>query len=138
MTPIAVPRLRWVAHATVEVGTPIPLDVVPDGRRQLIPVQGGQVIGEWNGTVLDSGVDRQTVHDDGSVTIDAQYPVLVAGGATVIFVARGVRIAGDGDGAFATSLLLEGEAPEGVGATVYVATGRKSVAAVEFDIFEVT
>jgi hypothetical protein len=137
VTPIAVPRLRWVAHATVEVGAPIPLDVVPDGRRQLIPVRGGQVTGEWNGTVLDGGADRQTVHDDGSVTIDARYPVQIDDGTTVIFVARGVRIAGDGGGAFATSLLLVGEAPEGVGATVYLATGRKGVAAVEFDIFEV-
>ncbi len=137
MTPIAAPRLRWVAHAAVEVGAPIPLDVVPDGRRQLIPVRGGRVTGEWNGTILDGGADRQTVHDDGSVTIDARYPVQIGDGTTVTFIARGVRLVGGGDGAFSTSLLLEGAAPEGIGATVYLATGCKGVGAVEFDIFEV-
>ena len=94
MTAIAPPQLRWVAHATVEVGTPIPLDSTPDGRRRLVPVRGGQVVGEWRGVVLGGGADRQTVHEDGSVVIDARYPVRLEDGSTVCFIARGVRPAG--------------------------------------------
>ena len=137
MTSVAPPRLRWVAHATVEVGAPIPLDSLHGGRRRLVPVCGGRVVGEWGGVVLGGGADRQTLLEDGSVVIDAAYPVRLEDGSTVCFIARGLRPAGTPDGEFCTSLILDGDAPSGISSTVYLAVGHKAAAAVEFDIYEV-
>lgn len=137
MTSIAPPRLRWVARATVEVGTPVPLGSVPTGERRLVPVRGGQVMGEWRGVILGGGADWQTVREEGSVVIDARYPVRLEDGSTVCFIARGVRPAGPDGGEFCTSLILQGDAPAGVGLTVYVAVGHKAADVVEFDIYEV-
>lgn len=138
MTTIAPPRLRWVAHATVEVGKPVPLSSTSDRGRRLVPVRGGEVVGEWRGVVLGGGADRQTVLEDGSVVIDARYPVQLDDGSTVCFVARGVRPPGAPDGEFCTSLILRGDSPVGIGSTVYLAVGRKAADAVEFDIYEVS
>ncbi len=137
MTSVAPPRLRWVAHARVEVGTPVQVDATLEGQRLLIPVRGGQVAGEWRGSILGGGADWQTLQDDGSVVIDAQYPVRLEDGSTVCFIARGVRPAGGQDGEFCTSLILRGDAPSDIGSTVYLAAGQKRDEAVEFDIFEV-
>lgn len=137
MTAIARPRLRWVAHATVEVGTPVPLRSTPDGQHRLVPVHGGQIVGEWRGVILGGGADRQTVHEDGSVRIDARYPVRLEDGSTVSFIARGVRPSGTAEGAFSTSLMLQGNGSANLSSTVYLAVGHKSAVAVEFDIFEV-
>lgn len=137
MRAIAAPKLRWVARATVEVGTPIPLHSTPDGQHRLVPVHGGQVVGEWRGVILGGGADWQTVHEDGSVGIDARYPVRLEDGSTVCFIARGVRPSGSPRGEFSTSLMLQGDAPADLSATVYLAVGQKATDAVEFDIFEV-
>ena len=102
-----------------------------------MPVRGGQVVGEWTGVVLGGGADRQTVLEDGTVVIDARYPVRLDDGSTVCFVARGVRPAAAPGGEFCTSLILRGDAPTGIGSTVYLAVGHKAADAVEFDIFEV-
>ncbi len=137
MTAIAPPRLRWVARATVEVGTPIALDSTPEGRHRLVPIRGGHVVGEWRGVILGGGADRQTVHDDGSVVIDARYPVRLEDGSMVCFIARGVRPADAPDGGFSTSLILRGDAPPSISSTVYLAVGHKAAGAVEFAVFEV-
>jgi Protein of unknown function (DUF3237) len=137
MKAIAAPKLRWVAHAAVEVGTPIPLHSTPDGQHRLVPVHGGRVVGEWRWVILGGGADWQTVHEDGSVGIDARYPVRLEDGSTVCFIARGVRPSGSLEGEFTTSLMLQGDAPANLSATVYLAVGHKTTDAVEFDIFEV-
>lgn len=137
MTAIAPPRLRWVAHAKVEVGTPIRLDGTPERGRRLVPIRGGHVVGEWRGVVLAGGADRQTINEDGSVVIDARYPVRLDDGSMVSFIARGVRPAGSPGGEFSTSLILRGDAPASISSTVYLAVGHKGADAVEFDIYEV-
>lgn len=137
MTTIAPPRMRWVGRATVDVGTPVRLDAAGGRVRLLVPVLGGAVVGQWSGAICAGGGDWQTVHEDGSVTIDAMYPVQIENGPTVCFVARGVRRAGAPGGAFCTSLFLEGDAPPGIGSTVYLAVGHKAADAVEFDLYEV-
>lgn len=135
---IPAPVLRWAGHARVDVARPLVVGGGPLGERRLVPVTGGRVTGDWDGVVLAGGADWQEVHSDGSITLSARYPVQLSDGSTVCFVARGARAAASADGRFRTTLFFDGDTADTTSATVYLADGRKTDGAVEFDIFEVS
>ena len=56
---LSTPALEWIADLTVTVAAPIEAGMVSGlnsrGRRRIIPITGGKVSGQLNGTVLPDG-----------------------------------------------------------------------------------
>lgn len=136
MTTAAV-GFTWRARVRVDVGDPVPLGADVHGQRRLVPIVGGAVTGEWRGRVLSGGADWQTVLADGSVLIDARYPVELDTVGTVVFRARGARDAAASDDTFCTTLVVDGPDDATIVASVYATVGRKSAGQVVYDVFEV-
>lgn len=78
---------------TIEVDKPIVVgqdDIV--GRRQLIPILSGEVIGNgFNGKVLPGGVDSQIIRPDGKCELSARYAIKLDDGASIYIENNGIR-----------------------------------------------
>lgn len=61
------------------------------GQRRIIPIIGGRVTGEVEGTILNLGADWQTVFADGSADLDTRYAFETHDGALIEIVNKGVR-----------------------------------------------
>jgi len=62
------------------------------GRRQLIPILTGKLIGEnMNGTVLPGGVDSQVIRPDGKCELSARYGVKLEDGTSFYVENNGIR-----------------------------------------------
>ncbi|PFO01408.1 hypothetical protein COJ85_16965 [Bacillus sp. AFS076308] len=77
----------------IEVDKPIVVgqdDVV--GRRQLIPILSGEVIGNgFKGKVLPGGIDSQIIRPDGKCELSARYAIQLEDGASIYIENNGVR-----------------------------------------------
>ena len=82
---LVAPAFRWRARVHVDVTEPVEYGADVDGARRVVPIAGGEVSGEWTGRILPGGADWQTVLDDGSVLIQARYPVHLDGVGDVVF-----------------------------------------------------
>jgi hypothetical protein len=131
------PAFTWRARVHVDVTEPLEYGANVDGARRVVPVVGGEVSGEWTGRILAGGADWQTVLDDGSVLIQARYPVHLDGVGDVVFNVRGARPSGSGAHDFCTSLMIQGPDEATVPRPFYVTVGSKSVTGVDYDVFEV-
>ncbi|QDZ02732.1 DUF3237 domain-containing protein [Nitratireductor mangrovi] len=81
---IAKPELIHLCDLTVELAAPIELGDSPRGRRRIIPIVGGSVIGKrLNGRILNLGADWQTILADGTAELDTRYSFETNDGATV-------------------------------------------------------
>lgn len=81
---IAKPELLHLCDLTVELAAPIELGDSPRGRRRIIPIVGGSVVGErLNGRILNLGADWQTILADGTAELDTRYSIETDDGATV-------------------------------------------------------
>ena len=82
----------------VRVDTPIVVgqDEI-NGRRQLIPITGGELIGTdlqgnpLHGTVLPGGVDSQVIRPDGKCELSARYGVQLDDGSGFYIENNGIR-----------------------------------------------
>ena len=64
------------------------------GRRQLISITGGEIIGfalPYNGTVLPDGVDSQVVRPNGRAELSARYGVRLNDGRSFYIQNDGIR-----------------------------------------------
>lgn len=64
------------------------------GRRQLIAITGGELIGAaipWHGTVLPDGVDSQVVRPNGRAELSARYGVRLDDGRSFYIQNDGIR-----------------------------------------------
>ena len=64
------------------------------GRRQLIAITGGELIGyalPWHGTVLPDGVDSQVVRPNGRAELSARYGVRLDDGRSFYIQNDGIR-----------------------------------------------
>lgn len=64
------------------------------GRRQLIAITGGELIGAalpWHGTVLPDGVDSQVVRPNGRAELSARYGVKLDDGRSFYIQNDGIR-----------------------------------------------
>ena len=64
------------------------------GRRQLIAITGGELIGAalpWHGVVLPDGVDSQVVRPNGRAELSARYGVKLDTGASFYIQNDGIR-----------------------------------------------
>lgn len=90
--------MRKLFTISVKVDQPIVIgqDGI-NGRRQLIPISGGQLIGAdrngnpISGTVLPGGVDSQVIRPDGKCELSARYGVLLDNGSSFYIENNGIR-----------------------------------------------
>ena len=89
------PKLVKAFEIRCKVGKPIFIGQDGKaGRRQLIAITGGDVIGfalPFNGTVLDGGVDSQVVRPDGRAELSARYGVKLDDGRSFYIQNDGIR-----------------------------------------------
>ena len=92
---LPTPILEPVADLTVHVATPIEAGAVTGlnsrGRRRIIPITGGKVTGQLNGTVLPGGADFQLVVSDTCADLDARYLLRLDDGEHVFVMNRALR-----------------------------------------------
>jgi len=92
---LPTPILEPVADLTVFVATPIEAGQVTGlnsrGRRRIIPIAGGKVTGQLNGTVLPGGADFQIVVSDTCADLDARYLLQLDNGEHVFVMNRALR-----------------------------------------------
>lgn len=86
------PGLEFVFAAFVTVGTSLDAGPIASGRRRIIPITGGHVVGpRLSGRVLAGGADWQVVLPDGTAQLIARYTVQADDGTLISVVNRGVR-----------------------------------------------
>jgi len=86
------PSLAFAFEMRLQVGTPLELGDVGDGRRRIIPIAGGTFEGPGiKGTILPGGADWQMVRDDGVAEIDARYTLQTDTGQLIYIRNAGVR-----------------------------------------------
>ena len=89
-----MPSLKFQFKISVTVSTPILVGRDDKtGRRQLIPITGGELTGEngMHGVVLPGGVDSQVVRPDGRCELSARYAVRMDSGAGLYIQNDGIR-----------------------------------------------
>lgn len=94
LVPLPTPELERVADGVVELGAPIDLGEMPEGRRRLIPILGGALFGpRLRGKVLPGGADFQLVVSPTLVRLEARYVFETEAGELVYIENQGVRAA---------------------------------------------
>lgn len=90
--PPPAPALTLAFEARVEVGTPMELGAVPEGRRRIIPITGGTFEGSGlKGRVLNHGADWQIVRPDGFAELDTRYALQTDAGHIIYVQNKGMR-----------------------------------------------
>jgi len=86
------PELGHVCDIDVDVGPIRDLGVGPHGRRRIIQILGGQVVGpRLEAAIQSGGADWQYVRSDGVVELEARYSILTGDGTQIAVINRGVR-----------------------------------------------
>lgn len=84
--------LEFVFEVQGKVSQAIELGETPLGRRRIIPIDDGTVVGpRLNGAVLPGGADWQLIRRDGVAEIEARYTLRADDGAIISVVNRGMR-----------------------------------------------
>lgn len=135
------------------------VDVLPlvdlGGGRRYVPFAGGTFEGRDGlvGSILQGGVDWQTVRPDGTLEIDAHYTLLTDANEAIEVVSQGLRRATDSVAArlargdrvdpdeyyFRTLVRLSTPAPRlsWLNDLIAVSTGRRDQSLVRIDVHEV-
>ena len=83
---LPTPELLFFADLRVSVATPQEVGATVHGRRRLIPITGGEAVGEgWRARVLPGGADFQLIVNGTLAELDARY-VLETDGGDLIYV----------------------------------------------------
>jgi hypothetical protein len=107
MTSPLGPHLENVGTLVLEVGEPCDLGRTAQGHRRMIPILGGVLSGDLGeGVVVGGGADWQVIHDDGTLSIDAHYAVMLNDGTAVEVRSTGVRAQRADDVYFRTAIFL--------------------------------
>ncbi|MEM7302978.1 MAG: DUF3237 domain-containing protein [Pseudomonadota bacterium] len=86
------PTLSLVCNYTVELGPIKELGTAPGGKRRIIPIIGGTVVGpRIQGKLLNVGADWQTVFANGSAELDTLYAIETFDGAVIEVINFGYR-----------------------------------------------
>ena len=89
---IAPPKLELAFEASVNVGNPVEVGIVPGGTRRLVPINGGTFSGPLlKGTILPGGADNQLLQSDGFTQLDARYVLQTDDGKKIYVVNQGIR-----------------------------------------------
>ena len=88
-----MPKLTFMFEVNCSVDVPVVVgqDEV-NGRRQLIPVTGGELKGEGiHGVLLPGAVDSQIIRPDGKCDLSARYAVRLDDGEGIYIENNGIR-----------------------------------------------
>lgn len=92
--PLPTPALEFFADLSVQVGRPQEIGRTPRGWRRLIPIVGGEAVGDgWRARVLPGGADFQLVVSDTLAELDARYALETDGGDLIYVRNRALRTA---------------------------------------------
>jgi Protein of unknown function (DUF3237) len=81
---------RAMLELSVLVGKPVDFGQVAGQGRRFVPILGGTVSGDFEGSIIPGGADWQTVGPNGMLQLEARYALLL-GDATVEIRADGLR-----------------------------------------------
>lgn len=86
------PSLEFVCTLNVQLDPVMEMGPGQAGRRRIIPIVGGEVVGETlSGKVLNLGADWQTVFSNGVAEIDTRYAFETHDGALIEVINFGYR-----------------------------------------------
>lgn len=89
---LATPPLQFFADLSVQVDRPQEVGRTARGLRRLIPILGGEAIGEgWRARVLPGGADFQLVASDTLAELDARYMLETDDGDLIYVRNRAIR-----------------------------------------------
>jgi hypothetical protein len=89
---LPTPGLKFFADLTVQVGLPQQIGRTERGVRRVIPILGGEAVGDgWRATVLPGGADFQLLIGDTLAELDARYVLQVDGGDLIYVRNRALR-----------------------------------------------
>src|SRR5688572_10625006 len=90
--PSAAPRLTPAFVLRAQVGAPLELGQVPQGRRRIVAINGGTFEGSGiKGKILPGGADWQIVRADGFTELDTRYTLQTDKGELVYVQNAGMR-----------------------------------------------
>jgi hypothetical protein len=137
----------------VEVGTALQIGDMGAGARRFIPITGGRVSGAIQGEIIPGGADWQTIHDDGTLQVEAHYALRTADGAVAEVLSSGIRTGppevlkrlGAGETVdpaeyyFRTAIRFRTDASElaHLNHRLYVSRGERRAGVVRLEVFEV-
>ena len=147
-----MPDLSQVFTAHVDVGEPLELGAVANGRRRIVPILGGSVSGpRLTAAILPGGADWQVIRADGTAEVVARCTLRTSDGTLISVVNKGLRrgpaevlarlAAGEtvdpGEYYFRTSPVFEvGPGPYGwLADNIFVATGERRAKQVVITVF---
>jgi hypothetical protein len=89
----AAPQARLTEFCQLEVDLAPLQDMGPGraGQRRIIPIIGGRVTGQIQGSIQNLGADWQTIFADGSAELDTRYAFQTDDGALIEIINKGVR-----------------------------------------------
>jgi Protein of unknown function (DUF3237). len=89
---LPTPQLKFFADLSVQVDKPQEVGRTARGLRRLIPILGGEVVGDgWRARVLPGGADFQLVMSDTLAELDARYVLETDGGDLIYVQNRAIR-----------------------------------------------
>lgn len=90
--PRPAPPLHFFADLSVQVDRPQEAGRTARGLRRLIPILGGEAVGDgWRARVLPGGADFQLVVTDTLADLDARYVLETDGGDRIYVQNRAIR-----------------------------------------------
>ncbi len=102
------PSLRHVFDIRAEIGTPFEDASTAGGKCVVIPITGGEIVGDINGTIQPGGADRQQVDTANCVArLCATYNVLTTDSTLIHVVNEGINCYSESNYYFFTSPRFE-------------------------------
>lgn len=144
--------MQYFATIIARVERPLELGGMRDGRRRIIPISGGELVGPLgNGEILPGGADFQVIRSGTATELLAKYAIRMEDGEHITIDNFGLRTASPED----TEALAQGRPVpadrvyfrcvprlSGSGAwswiddRIFVGTGRRHPDRVEVEVFE--
>ncbi|MDB5501362.1 MAG: hypothetical protein JWR89_1264 [Tardiphaga sp.] len=85
-------QTKYVFTLAIKIGAPIIAGDLGHGVRRIIPILGGEVVGDGiRGTIYPVGADFQIIRPDGFTEVEAKYAFEMDDGAVVYIDNVGVR-----------------------------------------------
>ncbi|MGO4715968.1 DUF3237 domain-containing protein [Bradyrhizobium sp. 2TAF24] len=83
---------KYVFSLRITVATPIEAGDIGVGSRRVIPITGGELVGEGlHGRIREGGADYQIIRPDGFTELEAKYAIEMDDGAVIYVENIGIR-----------------------------------------------